>query len=204
MSRPARPDDPPVLAVATTDPRAITYQTIALAVPLILTVFGIPLLVIAVPIALWYYPRFYASLRVSLTTRELKVQRGVLNREEKTIPLEQITDLAIFQGPIMRHFGLRGIRVETAGQSSGATALVTIVGIVDTESFRDEVLAQRDRIRERARSAADGQTAHGAESALATAGTAGADTSQHTALLKELLATSQEIRDLLQRGRDQA
>jgi putative membrane protein len=73
----------------------------------------------------------------------------VMNREEKSIPLEKITDLAVFQGPIMRRMGLKGIRVETAGQSSGAAALVSIVGIEDTDAFRDGVLAQRDRIAER-------------------------------------------------------
>lgn len=80
-----------------------------------------------------------------LTNRDLKIYRGVWVREEKSIPLEKITDLRVFQGPIMRHFEVTGLAVETAGQTS-AGALATVYGIVDTEWFRDRVLEQRDRI----------------------------------------------------------
>jgi hypothetical protein len=47
----------------------------------------------------------------------------------------------------MRAMDLKGIRVETPGQTSApGSALVTIQGILDTDSFRDLVLEQRDRI----------------------------------------------------------
>lgn len=114
----------------------------------LLTIVLIPVTLLCaggIAIIFWYYRRYYASLRVTLTSRDLKVRRGILNREEKSIPLEKITDLAVFQGPIMRHFNLEGIRVETAGQT-GAGALVSVIGIKNTYSFRDMVLAQRDRI----------------------------------------------------------
>lgn len=135
-----------VLKEATTAPNAVRYQLLALTAGLTLSIFPIPILPIAIPIAAWYWKRYYAHLRVRLTTRELKVDRGVMIREEKSIPLEKITDLAVFQGPIMRRMGLKGIKVETAGQSSGTSALVSIVGIEDVDEFRDRVLSQRDRI----------------------------------------------------------
>lgn len=65
---------------------------------------------------------------------------------EKTIPLNKITDLAIFHGPIMRWMGLKGLRVETAGQSGAGSALATVVGIINTDDFRDTVLDQRDHV----------------------------------------------------------
>ena len=46
----------------------------------------------------------------------------------------------------MRMFDLKQLGVETAGQSGAAgAALVSLVGIVDTDEFRRQVLAQRDR-----------------------------------------------------------
>lgn len=171
-----------ILKEATFSPNAVRYQTLAALAVLVATVFGIVLIPIAVPFARWYWRKHYARLRVMLTTRELKVHRGVLNREEKSIPLEKITDLAVFQGPIMRHLGLKGIKVETAGQSSGQGALVSIIGIENTDEFRDGVLAQRDRIADRDEAAA--------LTASPVAGTpASAD--------RELLEVVTEIRDLL-------
>jgi putative membrane protein len=82
-----------------------------------------------------------------LTDRTLKVKKGILIRIEKTIPLEKITDMGMVQGPIMRHFGLHKLTVETAGQS-GQGALVALTGIKDAEQFREMVLNQRDELTE--------------------------------------------------------
>lgn len=134
-----------ILREAEFGPRVVAYHVWSVAVVFLCTVVLIPLLPIAVPVAIWYYRRHYQRLRVVLTSRDLKIHRGILVREEKSIPLEKITDLRLFQGPIMRHFGVTGLAVETAGQTS-AGALATVHGIVDTEGFRDQVLKQRDRI----------------------------------------------------------
>jgi putative membrane protein len=138
-----------VLMEAAIAPNAVRYQVLANVAVLAASIVGVVLLPIVVPVVYWYYTRFYRNLRVILTSRDLKVHRGILNREEKTIPLEKITDLAVFQGPIMRRMGLKGIKVETAGQSSGPGALVNIVGVAQTDEFRDAVLQQRDRVTER-------------------------------------------------------
>lgn len=45
----------------------------------------------------------------------------------------------------MRLFDIKGMRVETAGQSSQG-ALVNVTGIDEVDAFRDAVLDQRDRI----------------------------------------------------------
>jgi len=89
----------------------------------------------------------------TLTTRALHVKKGVLNKTEKTVPLEKITDLQMLQGWIMRRFDLRTISVETAGQS-GPGSLISLMGIRDTERFRRDVLDQRDRMNSEAQSPA--------------------------------------------------
>jgi len=45
----------------------------------------------------------------------------------------------------MRRMGLNSLSVETAGASGSQSALVALIGIVDTVEFRDTVLAQRDQ-----------------------------------------------------------
>lgn len=135
-----------VLKEADFHTRAVAYRVWSTLIPLVLSLVFIPLLPIIVPFLLWYFRRQYDRLRVVLTTRDLKIYRGVWVREEKTIPLEKITDLRVFQGPLMRRFEVTGLAVETAGQTSGGAALATVHGIIDTESFRDLVLAQRDRV----------------------------------------------------------
>lgn len=137
-----------ILREATFSPNAVRYRGVAMCIGLLVPIVTIPLIPFVVPITVWYWRRQYARLRVVLTTRDLKVHRGVFMREEKSIPLEKITDLAVFDGPIMRRMGLRGIRVETAGQTTQGTALVSVVGIEGTDNFRDLVLRQRDRIAE--------------------------------------------------------
>ena len=172
-----------VLREAQFNPRTISYHTWATALILLATIVLIPVLPIVVPLTLWYYRRYYQRLRVVLTNRDLKIHRGILMREEKSIPLEKITDLRLFQGPIMRHFGITGLAVETAGQTS-AGALATVYGIVDTEGFRDQVLAQRDRI-------ADVDEIDNAGRPAEPSAPASADA--------EMLATLAEIRDTLKR-----
>lgn len=135
----------PILKKAEIMPEVISYHMWGVVILSIITLVGIVLLPVTYPLAKYLLGRYYERLEVVLTRRDLKVRRGIINTEEKSIPLEQITDLALNQGPIMRMFGLKGMRVETAGQSSTG-ALVTVVGLADVDDFRDAVLDQRDRI----------------------------------------------------------
>lgn len=163
-------------------PQVIRYQLWGTAILLTLIVVGIPLLPIVLPIVYLVLKRYYARLEIILTRRDLKVRRGIWNVEEKSIPLEKITDLALYQGPIMRLFDLKGMRVETAGQSSQG-ALVSIVGIDQVDDFRDAVLDQRDRI-------SDWQDSEPQ---------AGNDETRTMAESGDTLAVLTEIRDSLQR-----
>lgn len=129
---------------------AVRYHVLSVIVICVVTIVGILALPLAIPLSRMYYRRYFGRLKVVLTARDLQIDRGIWVREEKRIPLEKITDLATFQGPVMRHMGLRGLRVETAGQSGASQeALVRIIGLEDTDGFRERVLNQRDRIADR-------------------------------------------------------
>jgi len=145
-----RSRDPDTLWDATFDPKVKPYYLWVTTIILCLTVVGIPIAILYVLFGSWIIQRHIDNLACTLTTRTLEIRKGIWNKSESTIPLEKITDLQMFQGPIMRHFGLRGFKVETAGQSAGPSgSLVNIIGIVDAVDFRKRVLDQRDALAER-------------------------------------------------------
>ena len=127
------------------NPKVCTYWLLSGALVLTATVVGIPLLLLWFPIGFVFTKRYLDRMECLLTEKALKVKKGIFVRTEKTIPLEKITDMGMVQGPVMRYFGLHTLTVETAGQS-GEGALVSLTGIEDAKSFREEVLNQRDVI----------------------------------------------------------
>ena len=139
--------EPAILLDAEFDPRVKSYWIWPPVVLLTLLIVTIPIAILYAIVAGRFTGRYLANLHCTLTERTLDIKKGIWNRTESTIPLEKITDLQLFQGPIMRHFGLHGFKVETAGQSSEpGGSLVNLVGIVDTKGFRKAVLDQRDQM----------------------------------------------------------
>ncbi|MCG8649647.1 MAG: PH domain-containing protein [Pirellulales bacterium] len=127
------------------NPSVKTYWLLGGTLVLLVTVVGIVVLPIWLAIGYLITDRYLASHRCTLTNRNLKVSKGILVRQEKTVPLDRITDLGLTQGPIMRAFGIEALSVETAGQSSQGS-LIQLAGIKDGRAFRDAVLAQRDLV----------------------------------------------------------
>ncbi|MFK7759983.1 MAG: PH domain-containing protein [Phycisphaerales bacterium] len=139
--------EPKVLWDATFDPKVKSYYLWSTSLILCATIVGIPLAIIYIILGNWLIQKHLNNLGCTLSEKTLDIKKGIVNKTESTIPLEKITDLQMFQGPIMRHFGLRGFKVETAGQSSGpGGSLVNIIGIVDAIEFRKAVLQQRDEL----------------------------------------------------------
>jgi putative membrane protein len=139
--------EPRILWDADFDPKIKSYYLWSTSLILCITIVGIPIAIVYVLIGNWLISKHIKNLGCALSERTLDIKKGILNKTESTIPLEKITDLQMFQGPIMRHFGLHGFKVETAGQSSGpGGSLVNIIGIVDAIEFRKAVLNQRDTL----------------------------------------------------------
>ncbi|MHC4376303.1 MAG: PH domain-containing protein [Planctomycetota bacterium] len=137
--------DDRVLLEAQFNPNVKTYWLLSGVIILLVCVVTIPLIPVWWILGMAFTDRYLSSLSCVLTERNLKVSKGVFVRQEKTVPLEKITDLGLVQGPIMRHLELEALSVETAGGTT-AGALVQMVGIVDTRDFRAAVLRQRDRL----------------------------------------------------------
>ncbi len=114
---------------------------------LVITVAGILLIPFWLMFSLWYCPQYHRRVSARLTTNALEIRKGVFARSEATIPLNRITDLRLHDGPLMRHYGLRGLKVETAGQSGGpGSSESDLLAVIDAVSFRDAVLVQRQKL----------------------------------------------------------
>ena len=139
-------EEPRILAEATFNRKVLTYWLLSGGLVMVLCVVTIPLVPFWFIFGRMITGKFLEHMSCTLTERTLIVRKGWLNRVEKTVPLEKITDLGLKQGPIMRAMDLHMLTVETAGSSGagGASALVSIIGIEDTIGFRDKVLTQRD------------------------------------------------------------
>lgn len=61
-----------------------------------------------------------------VTGSELVIERGLLNRTRRSIPLERIQDVGIEQGPLSRIFGLAEVRVETGGGDKDEAVLDSV------------------------------------------------------------------------------
>ena len=169
-----------VIAEAEFDRKITSWARLAIAGILFITVVGIPLIPFWWVFSFWYGPEYLRRVSTRLTTNALEIRMGVFFRKESTIPQNRITDLKLHDGPVMRFYGLRGLKVETAGMAGQyASAEGNLIGVIDAEGFRNSVLAQRQRVIE-------------AESGRAPTTVAAAGESSSDAVLVE-------IRDILAR-----
>lgn len=132
---------------ASFEPRLKTYLMVSGSLFLIVTIVGIVILPFWLIFGRIYLNRYFNNLYCELTTRALHFKKGVLIQVERTVPLDKIQDLTFKEGPILRYFGLSFLKIETAGQSQAqGLSDLSLVGIVNARTFREQVLDQRDDI----------------------------------------------------------
>ncbi len=86
------------------------------ALTIALLLLGI--LVVAVLAALWGYLSWRATT-YEVSGGAFRLRRGVIQKNERTIPLEHVHSVDTVQGVIQRVFGVVEVRVESAGGGSG-------------------------------------------------------------------------------------
>ncbi len=134
-----------ILKTAEFDHAVIQYWVVIGVFISCATLFGIVLAPVIALVIFLVGKRILAAMAAELKERKLVVRRGIFFTEEKSIPLEKITDVAMTQGPLMRMFHLKRLSFETAGQS-GQGALVSLIGIKDAQAFREAILQQKDAL----------------------------------------------------------
>jgi putative membrane protein len=133
------------IASAKFDKKVKQYWLVFWVILPFITLFLIPLIPIIVILVFIISQRLLDAMSAELLARKLVVKRGVFFKVEKSIPLEKITDVGMTQGPLMRLFGIYRLDFETAGQS-GPGALVSMLGIINAADFREQILAQKDKL----------------------------------------------------------
>ena len=112
---------------------------------LVISVAGILLIPFWLLVSGWYGLEFHRRMSGRLTAQALEIRKGVFFRSEATIPLNRITDLRLHDDPLMRHYGIRSLKVETAGQGSQTGSEGNLLGVIDAVEFRNAVLLQRQK-----------------------------------------------------------
>jgi len=149
--------------------------------PLALAIVVVPDVVAYVAIHLRYDTTWYV-----MTSRSLRIRRGIWVIHETTITFENVQNVVVKQGPLQRLFGIADVLVETAGgggahaeaQGGGATAghRGLIEGVANAPQIRDLLMKQLRR----SRSAGLGDEPERPPSSSA------AWTAQHLHLLREI------------------
>jgi putative membrane protein len=84
----------------------------------------------------------YLTLEYTLTADELRVREGLLERQERRIPLDRIQDLGSESSLLRRALGLTVVLVETAS-GQGVEARLDALSRADAEHLREVLLAAR-------------------------------------------------------------
>src|SRR5918999_4030050 len=82
--------------------------------PLTVTLFLLGFIVVAALAALWGFLSWRATT-YAVTGNSFRLRQGVLQKNERTIPLEHVQSVDTVQGIVQRAFGVYEVRVETAG-----------------------------------------------------------------------------------------
>ncbi|MEL0641941.1 PH domain-containing protein [Pseudoalteromonas aliena] len=140
-----------ILKSASFDPKVKQYWMTMACFFSAVALVTIPLVPVVLFVVWLVAGKILAAMSAQLLTQKLVVKRGILFKEEKSIPLEKITDVGLSQGPLMRLFGLYRLSFETAGQS-GHGALVSLLGVVNASEFREAILEQKDNLANQSKS----------------------------------------------------
>ena len=128
----------------------------------------------------------YLTLEYVLTGDELRIREGLLERQERRIPLDRIQDLGFESTILRRALGLAVVLVETAS-GRGVEARLDALSRPDAEHLRDVLLAARTAATTRAPAAAGAGGAAAAPHADAPAGAAEPEWLVHASATSELL-----------------
>lgn len=133
--------DDEVITVARFNPDIKKYSFWFTALVLFISIIFLPIFIIwMMGLGQWMSKRYYNALYCDLTTKRLRFKKGIFNKVEKTIPLENIQDLSFNENPLLRYFGLCILKIETAGQSNTSGSDMTLIGIENSYQFKDKVL----------------------------------------------------------------
>ncbi|HEU0301778.1 MAG TPA: PH domain-containing protein [Longimicrobium sp.] len=108
---------------------------LARMVPIVIVVLAVPALLGAAA--------KYALYRWRLDGDELLLRSGVVNRQNRVIPLARVQNVEVRQSLVQRLCAVAELRVETAGTGQQAEAVLSVLGVGEAQALRGELLARR-------------------------------------------------------------
>jgi putative membrane protein len=88
----------------------------------------------------------YFSFTYRIEGNELITQQGILERKQRSIPLERIQEIRVEQGVLHRVFDVVDAKIETGG-GAGAEASLSVLSRSEVERLRQAVFERADKIR---------------------------------------------------------
>jgi membrane protein YdbS with pleckstrin-like domain len=148
------------IAIASASPAA----GMLLLVPAVL-VAVLPDIVVYIALHLRYDTTWYV-----ISNRSLRIRKGIWVLREMTVTFENVQNIGVTQGPVMRYFGIKNLVVETAGAAGSKSAeeggrgenQAVLEGLGNADEIRDLILA-RVRASRSAGLGDEAATAHGAQ-----------------------------------------
>jgi putative membrane protein len=108
----------------------------------------------------------YFSFSYRIEGNELITQQGILERKQRSIPLERIQEIRVEQGVLHRVFDVVDAKIETGG-GEGAEASLSVLSRSEVERLRQAVFERADKIRaESAKGAVEDRVAAAPELAV--------------------------------------
>ncbi|WP_022835457.1 PH domain-containing protein [Salisaeta longa] len=80
----------------------------------------------------------YLRLRYQITPQQIVIQRGVIRRQNRSIPVERVQNIQIERPLMARFFGLARVKIETAGGSS-TEGVLEYVHIDEAQRIRQTI-----------------------------------------------------------------
>jgi membrane protein YdbS with pleckstrin-like domain len=128
------------LGLSAANPRAAAI----LLVPALLIAI-VPDVVVYIALQLRYDTTWYV-----MSSRSLRIRRGIWVLREMTITFENVQNIKVTQGPLMRLYGIKNLVVETAGAAAQAEGphgrppenQAVLEGLDDADAIRDSILAR--------------------------------------------------------------
>ncbi|HAU36663.1 MAG TPA: hypothetical protein DCX07_02965 [Phycisphaerales bacterium] len=84
------------------------------------------------------------ALDYRLDGTTVRIREGFLFIKHKSIPLDRVTDIVMDQGPLLRHFGLWTLKLQTAGVGQGRAEGV-LYGLTEPDRVREMLISARDQ-----------------------------------------------------------
>ena len=132
------------------------FVGLAVAFPLVGLLLALPwAIVVFVPNAMVFIALHlrYDTTWYVLTSRSMRIRRGIWILRETTITFENIQNVTVTQGPLERYFGLANVVVQTAGGGGGgggphggngeqSTHVGLLEGLANAQEIRELILSR--------------------------------------------------------------